>query len=98
MKVQNPPQAFQPGDPTKKRGIPRESDLEGQWDLITRLPQGWGKQTPVLEGTNKILQATTQRKGAVTPQETEPKLPAGVGGSPVEAWVRRGSAQGQWSW
>jgi len=25
-------------------GIPRESDLEGQQDLITRLPQDWGKQ------------------------------------------------------
>ena len=25
-------------------GIPRECDFEGQWDLITRLPQDWGKQ------------------------------------------------------
>lgn len=25
-------------------GIPRESDLEGQRDLITRLPQDWGKR------------------------------------------------------
>ena len=34
----------------------------------------------------------------MTPQETEPKLPASVGGSPVEAWVSRGSPQGQGSW
>jgi hypothetical protein len=27
----------------------------------------------------------TQRRGAVTPKETESKLPASVGGSPVEA-------------
>ena len=28
----------QPGDLTKGLGIHRESDLEAQWDLITRLP------------------------------------------------------------
>ena len=52
-------QASQLGDPTEGLGIPRESELEGQWDLIIRLPQDWGKQTPVLEGTSKILH--TQR-------------------------------------
>ena len=36
----------------------------------------------------------TQRGGAVTPQETESELPAGVGGSPMEVWVGRGSKQG----
>ena len=72
------------------------SDLEDQQDLIRGLPQYWGKQTPVLEGTDKICtHQETQRKGAVTPQETEPKLPASVGGCPVEAWVGRGS---QWGW
>ena len=30
----------------------------------------------------------------MTPQRTEPKLPAGVGRSPMEAWVSRGSPQG----
>ena len=38
VKVWNPCQASQPEDPTKGLGIPRESDLEAQWDLITRLP------------------------------------------------------------
>ena len=36
-----------------------------------------------------------QRREAVTSQETEPKLPASVEGPPVEAWVGRGSPQGQ---
>ena len=39
-----PHQASQPGDLAKGLGIPRESDSEGQWDLITGLPQAWGKQ------------------------------------------------------
>ena len=34
----------------------------------------------------------------MTPQETEPSLPAGVGGSPVEEWVSRDSLQGQGDW
>ena len=37
-------QASPAGDPAKGLGIPRESDFEGQQDLITRLPQVWGKQ------------------------------------------------------
>ena len=36
----------------------QESDFEGQWDLITGLPQDWGKtETPLLEGTDKTLYA-----------------------------------------
>ena len=69
-----PCQASQPGDPAKGRGIPRESDLEGQQDLITRLPQNWRKQDSSLGGYKRNLAHTkTQRKGAVTPLETEPK-------------------------
>ena len=34
----------------------------------------------------------------MTPQETEPKLYARVGGPPVEAWVSRGSPQGWGHW
>ena len=41
---------------------------------------------------------STQKKEAVTPQETEQKLPAGVGGSSVKAWVSRGSPQGWGDW
>ena len=32
----------------------------------------------------------TQRKGVVTPQETEPKLLVRVGGSPVKVWAHHG--------
>ena len=45
-------EASQPGDLTNGLGIPRESDLEGQRDLITKLPQDWGKQR-LLEVTTK---------------------------------------------
>ena len=34
----------------------------------------------------------------MAPQETEPKLPASVTGSPVEAWVGRASPQGEGHW
>ena len=37
-----------------------------------------------------LVHTKTQRKGAVTPQETEPKLPARVGGPPLEAWAQQG--------
>ena len=57
-----PYQASQPGGLTKRLGIPRESDLEGQKDLIKGIPQAWGKhRLPVLEDRNKILCA--QRPG-----------------------------------
>ena len=53
-------------DPTKGLRIPRESDFEGQWDLITELPQdrvqrdSWGAQT-------KPAAHQDPGKGAVTP-------------------------------
>ena len=37
-------------------------------------------------------------EGAVTPQETEPDLPASVGGSPEEVGVGCGSLRGQGHW
>ena len=46
----------------------------------------------------KPCNTKTQRKGAVAPQETEPKRPASVTGSPVEAWVGRASPQGGGHW
>ena len=44
------------------------------------------------------MHTKTQSKEAVTPQETEPKLPASVGVPPVEAWVRKSSPQGWGYW
>ena len=44
------------------------------------------------------MHTKTQRKGAVTLQETEPKLSASVGGPPVKVWVGRGSLRGPGHW
>ena len=94
-----PYQASQAGNPKKGLGIPREADLEGQQDLIMGLPQDWGTETPVLDSRNKILSVVRSRgKEQNPPQETEAKLPVSVGGSPVEAWVGRGSPQGRGHW
>ena len=65
---------------------PREFDFEGQWDLITELPQDWG---------NRPLCIRTQKKGTVTPQETEPDLPVSVQESQAEAWVNIDQPWGQ---
>ena len=53
-KFLGPNQTFKSGDPTKGLRMSRESDLEGQRDLMTELPQDWGKQR-LLESTNKTL-------------------------------------------
>ena len=72
-------------------GIPKDSDCEGQWDLITGLPHDMGEIDSSLGAHKQNLAYTkTQGKGAVTPQETEPDLPAGVG----EAWINSGSPWG----
>ena len=63
------------------------------------LPQDWGKETPHLEGTNKILCMPRPRgKGAVTLQETKPDLHASFGGWTVEVGVGRGAPQGWEHW
>lgn len=85
MKVRNLRSGFPAWGPKKGLGIPREFRLKGQWDLITRLLQDW-KRTD-LGGHKQTLVHTNSRKGAVSPQETEPKLRARIGGSPVEAQV-----------
>ena len=62
----------------------------GERETLNRNSLGGHKQN--------LAHSETQRKGAVTSQETEPKLPASTGGLPVEAWVRRSSPQGQGHW
>ena len=58
--------------------------------------QAFQTETPVLEGTYKILHRPRPRgEEQWPPQETEPKLPASVGGPAVEAWVGgRGALEG----
>ena len=52
---------------------------------------------PTLGGQNQNLPCMrTQRRGPVTPQETESDLPASVGGSYVRARVGTGLPQGHW--
>ena len=63
----------------------------------TRTYTGLGKQT--LGGYNQNLVHTrTQEKGAVTPQETDPDLPASVQESLADAWVCGGLVQGLRHW
>ena len=58
-----------------------------------------GNRDSSLEGHKQNFAHTkTQRKGAVTPQETEADLPAGIGGPPVEAWAGSGSPWGEGHW
>ena len=77
---------------TKGLEITMESDLEGQWDFIIGIPQDWVKQRL------QYWWAQTKRERAVAPLETEPKLSASVGRSPVEVWAGRGLAQGWGHW
>ena len=53
-----PHQASQPGDPTKGLGVPRESGLEGQWDLIIGLPEDWGNRNTSLGGHKQNFACT----------------------------------------
>ena len=82
---------------SKGLGIPRQSDFEGQQDLITELPQDWRKETLGRHKQNLVC-TRTQGKGAVTPQETEPDLLLSVWGSPAEVWDGSGLPWGQGHW
>ena len=65
-------------------GIPRDSDIKGQWNWIARLPlEGGSRDFSPEEDKQNLVCTRIQRKGEVTPQETEPELSAG--GSPLEA-------------
>ena len=80
-------------------GIPRESDVEGYWDLIAGLRQNWGKQRlHSWRAHTKWCAHRDPGEGAVTPGETELDLPASAGGSPAEAGGGCGSLWGQGHW
>ena len=97
MKVLNPRSGLPARGFGKETRLPRESNFEGQWDLITGFPHDWGKA--LLTGTNKILCAPgSTGKREVTPQETELDLPASDGGSSVESWIASGLLQGWGRW
>ena len=69
-------------------GIPRDSDFEGQHDLITGLPQDWDKQKlHSWRAQTKFCSYQDPGERSSDPTETEPGQPASVGGPFVEAWV-----------
>ena len=43
-------------------GALREYDFKDKWGLRTVNLQGWGKQTPLLDGTHKVSHIKTQGK------------------------------------
>ena len=64
-----------------------------------RTSTGLGEtETLLLEGTHKVECTLDPGEGAVTPGETEPGLPASVGGSPAEAGGGCVSPWGQGHW
>ena len=63
--------------------VPSKSVLHGR---ATRTYTGLGKLT--LEGHKQNhVHTSTQKKGAVTPKETDPDLPVSVRESPAEVWL-----------
>ena len=73
----------------KGTGNPQEIWPQRPMGFDYKTSTGWG-QTDSLESTNKILHTPGPRgKRAMAPQETKPRLPACVGGSPMEAQVSR---------
>ena len=85
---------FPGGDLTKELGILGNLTLKATGILLQDFYRTGEKRTSSL-GRHKhnLAHTKTQRKEAVTSQETEPKQLAGVGGSLVEVLVGRGSPQ-----
>ena len=76
---------------------PREFYFEGQWDLITELPQDWETETPGGHKQNLVC-TRTQEKAALTPQETWARLASECSGVSGEAWTGSGPLQRQGHW
>ena len=64
--------------------------------MIAGLRTGGNRDSTLGVHTQSLVCTRTQGEGAVTPQETEPDLPASVGGSPAEVgggrwWLTTGT-------
>ena len=81
-----PSQASQPEGPAKGPGIPRESDLEGQWDLVTRLPQDWGKIDSTPEGGGLVANSCPTLCDPTDRLHVAPQAPLSMGFSGQECW------------
>ena len=91
-------QAFQPGDSTKGLGIPRESGLKSQWDLIIGLPEDKGNRDCSLGGHKLNFACTkTESRGAETPQELNQSYWL-VLEHLMKAWDSRGLPQRRGPW
>ena len=81
-------------------------DQESPGNLAFRARRIWlqafhrtGGQTPQLwRAQTKFCMHQDPEERSSDSQETEPKLPASVGGPPVETWGGRGSPHGQGHW
>ena len=99
VKVLSPTSGFPNWGSAMGGGIPKETDFEGQRDLIAGLRQDWGKQRlHSWRAHTKQCAHWDPGEKAATPQKTEPDLPASVGGSLAEAGGSCGSLRGQEHW
>ena len=100
-KVLGPQEISQPGDLTKELRTLRESDFEGQWDLI-RIYKGLGNR--LLEGTNKTLCAPGPRRKEQWPHKRLTQTCLWRSKSlwwrheSAEACVHNGLLKGWWHW
>ena len=95
MKVLNTTSVFLDWGPDKGAGKTQATWPWGPVGFDYRPSKGLKEtQTPVLEGKNNFFFFFWfYRRGSLTSQETEPKLPAGVGGPPVEGLT---TVSGNW--
>ena len=70
-----------------RRRSPRVFGFEDQWGFIAGAPPNWERQTPLLQGTLKLLCSTRPGAKSVTSWEPGPYLPAGLRESPGEVGV-----------
>ena len=99
MNVLNPTSGFPVWGHSKGTGNPQGIWPSGPVGFDYRPSRGLRETDSSFRGHKQNFAHTkTQRRGAVTPQEAEPKLPASVGGPPLEVWVSRGSPQGRKHW
>ena len=99
MKVLNPTSGLPAWWSDKRIGNRQEIWPWGPVGFDYRTSRGLGEtQTPVLEGTNRILCTQRPRRNDQWPYRRLNQNCLRVGGPPVEAWVSRGSTQGWGHW
>ena len=94
-----PWQASQPGVWQQEEEFPENQTLKASGIWLQDFDRTGGNRDSTLGGhTQSSVCIRTQGKGAVTPEETEPDLPASFEGSPAEAGDGCGSPCGQGHW